>query len=87
MLSEGERPVSAGSSYDFQQMPVYNAMSWAARSAPKAGVTPNGTRGGSVSELYDESRDPRELNNLAGNSDFASMQAEMKLLLGVRDPE
>ena len=32
-------------------------------------------------ELYDESEDPRELNNLAGDPEFAHVQAQMKLLL------
>lgn len=32
-------------------------------------------------ELYDETKDPRELNNLAGDPQFASIQAELKKLL------
>ena len=32
-------------------------------------------------ELYDETVDPRELDNLAGDPRFASVQAELKQLL------
>ena len=37
-------------------------------------------------ELYDMTEDPRELNNLAGESEFANVQARLKALLREVDP-
>jgi uncharacterized sulfatase len=37
-------------------------------------------------ELYDETKDPHELNNLAGDRDFVQVQSELKELLTRLDP-